>query len=63
MLRLAQKAQKLVQVPLFEMLEENKSREEFFEREAFGAVKRHLPVDWQVIVTIEYVLGWGAKKR
>ncbi len=63
MLRLAQKNKKLVQVPPFEMLEENKPREGFFEREPFEAVKRHLSVDRQVIVTIEYVLGWRAKKE
>jgi integrase len=63
MLRLAQKNKKLAQVPPFEMLEENKPREGFFEREPFEAVKRHLAPDHQVIVTIEYAFGWRAKKE
>jgi integrase len=63
MLRLAQKNKKLLQVPPVEMLKENKPREGFFEREPFEAVKRHLAVDYQVIVTIEYAFGWRARKE
>ena len=45
------------------MLAENKPREGFFEREAFEAVKRHLAPDRQVIITIEYAVGWRARKE
>jgi hypothetical protein len=39
-------------------LREAAAREGFFERELFENLRKHLPVDLQVAVTIAFTFGW-----
>jgi integrase len=58
MLRLAYQAGKLLRLPMFQKPKEGAPREGFFEREQYEAVRRRLPEDLQVAVTIAYTYGW-----
>ena len=58
MLRLAYKNGKLLRLPLLDKPTEGAPRPGFFEREQFGAVRRRLPEDLQVAVTIAHTYGW-----
>jgi hypothetical protein len=58
MLRLAYKNGKLLRLPVIERLKESAPRQGFFERDQFLGVRRRLPEDLQVAVTIAYVFGW-----
>ncbi len=57
-LRHAYDNNKVVRVPRGTTLTENAPRSGFFEPEQFAAVRRHLPKDMQVAVTIAYTYGW-----
>ncbi len=58
LLRLAYENGKLLRLPVIRELKENGPRQGFFEREQFGAVRRHLRLDLQVAAAIAYTLGW-----
>ncbi len=58
MLRLAYENGKLLRLPVLRQLKENPPRHGFFEREQFEAVRRHLPEDLRVAVTIAHTFGW-----
>ena len=58
MLRLAYENGKLVRLPVIRKLKEAAPREGFFERDRFQAVRRRLPEDLQVAVSVAYALGW-----
>ena len=58
MLRVAYENQKLVRLPVIRRLKQAAPREGFFEREQFESVRKLLPVDLQVAVTIAYTFGW-----
>jgi hypothetical protein len=58
MVRLAYKNRKLRHLPLLEKPKEGPARTGFFERDQFAALRRHLPEDLQVAVTIAYTYGW-----
>ena len=58
MLRLAYENNKLLRLPVIRKLKEGPPRQGFFEREQFEAVRRHLPPDLQVAVSIAYIYGW-----
>ncbi len=45
------------------MAEEAPPRSGFFEREQYEAVRRHLPADLHVAVTIAYTFGWRMKSE
>ncbi len=58
MLRLAYENGKLLRLPVIRLLKENGPRQGFFERERYEAVRRHLPPDLQVAVSIAFTFGW-----
>lgn len=58
MLRLAYMHNRLARVPTFTKLVEAPPRAGFVDHAAFEAVRRHLPEDLQVAVTIAYTFGW-----
>lgn len=58
MLRLAYENNKLFRLPVIRKLKEGAPRQGFFEREQFEAVRKHLPLDLQVAVSIAYTFGW-----
>lgn len=58
MLRLAYENGKLLRLPIIRQLEEAPPRQGFFEREQYEAVRRHLPQDLQVAVSIAHTFGW-----
>ena len=58
MLRLAYENGKLTRLPVIRRLREAELRSGFFEEEQFKAVRRHLPDDLQVAITIAYTYGW-----
>lgn len=58
MLRLAYENSKLLRVPVIRKLREAEPRSGFFEPQQFEAVKRHLPDDLVVAVTVAYTYGW-----
>jgi hypothetical protein len=58
MLRLAYENRKVLRLPVIRKLKEAAPREGFFEQEAFLAVRKHLPEDLQVAVSLAYGLGW-----
>jgi integrase len=58
MMRLAYENNKLLRPPIIHKLKEGVPRQGFFEREQFETVRRHLPPDLQVAVTIAYTFGW-----
>src|SRR5947209_5175430 len=49
---------KLLRVPLLDKPKEGPARSGFFEKDQFSAVRRHLPDDLQVAVSIAYTYGW-----
>jgi integrase len=55
---LAIKAATLLVKPHIPMLEERNVRQGFFEREAFEAVRSHLPPALRPLVTFAYLTGW-----
>lgn len=63
MLRLSYENGKLVRLPVMRRLKEAAPREGFFEREQFEAVRRHLPEDLRVAVTIAYTFGWRTQSE
>ncbi len=58
MLRLAYENGKLLRLPVLRQLKEHPPRQGFFERDQFEAVRRHLPEDLRVAVTIAHTFGW-----
>ena len=58
MLRLAFENGKLFRLPLIRKPKAAPAREGFFEQAQFQAVRRHLPADLQLAVTIAYTYGW-----
>jgi integrase len=57
-LRLAYENGKLLRLPIIRQLEAAAPRSGFFERDQYEAVRRHLPADLQVAVTIAHTYGW-----
>jgi len=49
---------KVFRLPIIHQLKEANPRQGFFEEGQFLAVRKHLPVDLQVAVTIMYTYGW-----
>jgi integrase len=45
-------------VPVVDSLREAPPRRGFFHREQFEAVRRHLPVVLQALITVAYITGW-----
>jgi integrase len=45
-------------VPIIDLLKEATPRAGFFDREQFEAVRRHLPVVLQALITVAYITGW-----
>ncbi len=58
MLRLAYEHNRLARVPKFTKLVEAPPRSGFVDQAALEAVRRHLPADLQVAVTVAYTFGW-----
>ncbi len=58
MLRFAYERGKLLRLPVIHKLKEPAPRRGFFEPEQFNAVRRRLPEDIQVAVSIAYTYGW-----
>jgi integrase len=58
MLRLSYENGKLLRVPVIRRLKEAAPREGFFESEQFERVRKQLPGDLQVAVTIAFTFGW-----
>jgi len=58
MLRCAYERGKLLRLPVIHKLKEPAPRQGFFEPEPFHAVRRRLPEDLQVAVSIAYTYGW-----
>jgi integrase len=52
------KAGKVLRPPVIERLREAPPRQGFFERDRFLSVRKNLPLDLQVAVTIAYTYGW-----
>lgn len=63
MLRLAYEHGTLLRMPILRKLKEAPPREGFFEPEAFLAVRRRLPEDLQVAITISYTYGWRMRSE
>jgi integrase len=63
MYSLAVKGEQLQRMPYIEMLRENNARRGFFEREAFEAVRGHLPAYAQRAATFAYLTGWRLKSE
>jgi len=57
MLRLSYKNKKLTRLPLLEKLKEGAARSGFFERDQFVDLRRRLPEDLRVAVSIAYTYG------
>ncbi|MFQ5830901.1 MAG: tyrosine-type recombinase/integrase [Candidatus Methylomirabilia bacterium] len=58
MYSLAVAAEKIHRAPRIKMLKENNTRQGFFEREQFEAVRRHLREHLKLVVTFAYITGW-----
>jgi hypothetical protein len=58
LMRVAYAHNKRLRPPVLHKLKEGTPRQGFFEREPFEAVRRYLPSDIQVTVTIAYTFGW-----
>lgn len=58
MFSLAVKYGKLYHKPHIPMLAEHNTRQGFFERDAFDAVRAHLPAALRPVVTFAYLTGW-----
>lgn len=63
MLRLAYENGKLYRLPVIRQLKAADPRSGFFEREQYDAVRRRLPEDLKVAVTIAYKFGWRLKSE
>jgi integrase len=63
MFRLAVKRGTLTAVPSMEMLKEAPARSGFFEPAQYETVRRRLPSDLRVAVTIAYTFGWRIKSE
>jgi integrase len=61
MLRLGERAGKVVNRPYIGMLEENNKRKGFFEADQCAAVLRHLPDDLRPVFEVAYITGWRVK--
>ena len=61
MLRLGERAGKVVNRPYIGMLEENNRRKGFFEADQFEAVLRHLSDDLKPVFAVAYITGWRVK--
>jgi len=60
---LALENRQLTQVPVVRKLKEPPPRQGFFEHTQFEAVRRLLPLDLQVAVTVAYTLGWRTQSE
>jgi integrase len=58
MCKIAYEGSKLFRLPVLRKLKEGGPRQGFFERDQFMAVRRHLPADLQVAVSIAHAYGW-----
>ena len=58
MLRVAYESGKLLRLPVIRQLKERAPRQGFFEADQFEAVRRRLPEDLQVVVTLLHTFGW-----
>ena len=56
--RFALENRQVARVPVIRKLKEAPPRQGFFERSRFEGVRRLLPLDLQVAVTLAYTLGW-----
>ena len=63
MLRLGERAGKVVNRPYIGMLEENNRRKGFFEAEQFSAVLKELPEDLKPVFEVAYITGWRTKNE
>jgi integrase len=54
---------KLLRLPIIRKPKEAAVRQGFFEEEPYEAVRRHLPADLQVVVSIGYVYGWRIRSE
>jgi integrase len=63
MLRFACSNNKLLRLPTLRKLKEPAPRSGFFERADYEAVRRHLPADLQVAVTIQHTYGWRGQSE
>ncbi|MGD0266414.1 MAG: site-specific integrase [Candidatus Methylomirabilota bacterium] len=63
MLRLAYENGKLMRLPIIRQLKEADPRAGFFEAHQFEAVRRRLPEDLRLAVTIAYTFGWRIKSE
>lgn len=63
MLRLAYENGKLLRLPIIRQLEEAAPRSGFFERNQYEAVRRRLPDDLKVAVTIAHTYGWRIRSE
>jgi integrase len=58
MFKLAYEDGKLLRPPVIRKLRESGPRQGFFERDQYGRIRRYLPADLQVAITIAYTFGW-----
>ncbi len=56
--RLAERAERVARVPHIQLLEERNTRQGFFERDQYEAVRRHLDEPLQLVVLVAYHTGW-----
>jgi integrase len=63
MLRLAYENGKLLRLPILHKPSEGPPREGFFEAAQFESVRKRLPVDLRVAVTIAYTFGWRTQSE
>jgi integrase len=63
MLRLAYKNGKLLRLLLLDKPKEGAARQGFFERDQYEAVRRYLPADLQLAVTLAYTFGWRTQSE
>ncbi len=63
MFRLAYESGKLLRLPVMHKPKENGSRQGFFEREQYEAVRRHLRPALQVATAIAYTFGWRTQSE
>jgi integrase len=62
LLRLAYEHGKLQRVPVVKKLREADPRAGFVTREQFAAIRRHLPEELQVAMTVAYTFGWRKRE-
>jgi integrase len=63
MLRLGERAGKVVNRPYVGMLEENNVKKGFFEEDQFNAVLAFLPEDLKPVFAVDYITGWRVKSE